>query len=153
MMDASNCPVDKAGSNTLGLQSELLAKILACHSNCRYCFAKGVREFIEGQHKAQCLQYPVPCPDECGMNIPRKNVIEHKNVCLSVIVDCEYHAMGCEYKASRGSMENHYKENVSQHLSLTRDLLQLVDKSKLQEFITTSQNLKGNMLILLSKLT
>ena len=151
-MDASNCLVDSARSNTLGLSSELLAKLLDCHSNCRYCFTKGVREFIEGQHIAQCLQYPVPCPDKCGMNIPRKNVIEHKNVCLSVIVDCQFRAMGCEYKVSRGNMEKHYKENVTQHLLLTRDLLQLVDKNKL-EFITTIHRiLKSNMLILLLKL-
>ena len=45
--------------------------------------------------------------DKCGMeNIPRKDMDEHKKIC-PVVVYCEYHAMGCEYKAGRGSTETH----------------------------------------------
>ena len=114
--------------------------LLECdNSHCQFCFTTGARKFIDGQHKTECLQWPIPCPDKCGVeNIPRQDIDEHRKICVSAVVHCEYHAMGCEYRAARGSMEKHNKENMTQHLSLTRGLL---DRTK-QEFATTAQNLE-----------
>ena len=105
MNTPQDTPSNNAGSDLESLSND--------NSHCQFCSATGARKFIEGQHKAECLQYPIPCPDKCGNeNIPRKDMDEHKKICLSAEVHCEYHAMGCEYRADRGSMEKHNEENI-----------------------------------------
>ena len=63
---------------------------------------------------------------------------KHKSVCLSEQVYCEYDAMGCEHRVAHRNLEVHNKDNVNEHLLLTRDVL---NKSK-QEFDATCQNLE-----------
>jgi len=48
--------------------------------NCQFCFAKGERQLIEGQHKAEYLKYPIPCTNECEVeNIPHEDMDKHKS--------------------------------------------------------------------------
>ena len=90
--------------------------------DCRFCFTTGTREFIEGQHKLDCF---VSCPNKCGIErISGEDLDEHKKICPSAIVQCDYHAMGCECGSMvRRDMEVHSKENVIEHLLLTRNFL------------------------------
>ena len=139
-MDTPNINVEFDSEFDLDPRLDQDLDLLECDNSlhCQFCFTTGARKFIEGQHKAECLQWPIACPDKCGMeNIPRKDMDEHMKICPAV-VHCEYHAMGCEHKAVRGSMETHNRENVTQHLSLARGLL---DQTK-QELTTTAQNLE-----------
>ena len=90
--------------------------------DCRFCFAMGRRQFIEGpQHKVDCF---VPCPNKCGTKrISCEDIDEHNKICPTAIVRCDYHAMGCECSMIRKDMEAHSKENVHDHLQLTRKYL------------------------------
>ena len=90
--------------------------------DCQFCFTTGMRQFIEGpQHKVDCF---VPCPNKCGVErISCEDIDEHNKICPTVIVRCDYHAMGCECSMIRRDMEAHSKENVYDHLQLTRKYL------------------------------
>ena len=90
--------------------------------DCQFCFTTGMRQFIEGpEHKVDCFG---PCPNKCGIErISFEDIDEHTKICPTAIVQCDYHAMGCECSMVRRDMEAHSKENVHDHLLLTRKFL------------------------------
>ena len=47
---------------------------------------------LEGQHKEECVEYPLACPNKCGC-IPRKDVNEHRSICPLEVINCEYQTM------------------------------------------------------------
>ena len=87
--------------------------------DCPFCSITGERRFIEGpQHKVDCY---VPCPNKCGIErISGEDMDEHQKICPLAIVQCGYHTMGCGYSMVRRDMEAHDKENIHEHLQLTR---------------------------------
>ena len=55
--------------------------------------------------------------------ISGKDMDNHKKICPLAIVQCDYHAMGCECTIVRRDMEVHSKENVHEHLQLAKKFL------------------------------
>ena len=91
--------------------------------DCQLCSTTEMRQFIEGpQHKVDCF---VPCPNKCGIEriVSGKDMDDHKKICPLAIVQCDYHTMGCECSMVRRDMEAHSKENVHEHLQLTKKFL------------------------------
>ena len=104
--------------NTEHIKSKCPLQII----DCQFCFTTGMRQFIEGpEHKVDCFG---PCPNKCGIErISCEDIDEHTKICPTAIVQCDYHAMGCECSMVRRDMEAHSKENVTEHLLLTRNFL------------------------------
>ena len=65
--------------------------------NCQYCHDTGEHQFIEGQHKEECLELPLPCPNNCdadprgpsrtgisyaflGISVGISNLLESRNL-------------------------------------------------------------------------
>ena len=88
--------------------------------NCQHCHDIGEHQFIEGQHKEKCPKFPLPCPNNCGVdNIPRDGVREHINICPLQLVQCKYHIVGCEVIMAHKDQKKHNKEMMEEHLSLS----------------------------------
>ena len=88
--------------------------------NCEYCHYTGEHQFIEGQHKEECLKFPQPCPYKCGIgSIPRDELTKHTDRCSLEDIQCKYHIVGCEAILARKDHEEHNKKMVEQHLSLS----------------------------------
>ena len=93
-------------------------------TNCEYCETAGEYHFIEGLHIQNCLEYPIPCPNNCEVeNFPRKLLEEHRKVCPLEIVQCEYHSVGCDTKMPRKDLTKHDEEKTNEHLSLMKSAL------------------------------
>ena len=56
---------------------------------CQYCRVTGEYQFVSGEHKDQCLMFPMQCPNNCkAVNILRKDFNEHMKVCPLEEVGC-----------------------------------------------------------------
>ncbi|XP_065902971.1 uncharacterized protein [Dysidea avara] len=57
--------------------------------HCQYCHTIGTYQHIEGEHKEQCLKFPVTCPNECEAHkVPREDIHTHIKVCPLQLVTC-----------------------------------------------------------------
>ena len=111
--------------------------------NCQYCHLVEDRYLIEGQHKEECLKFPLPCPNKCGIGvITRGDIKEHLNICPLEMIQCEYHEVGCTDAVMRNSLEKHNKEEMEKHLAYTK-----------HELTTTKQQLATMETTLLEKIT
>ena len=89
--------------------------------NCQYCDLRGKHLFIEGNHKDECPEYPLPCPNGCEVRtILRKDIDVHRESCSLEVIECEYYNMGCESKMARKDVEDHNRENVNEHLRVLK---------------------------------
>ena len=74
---------------------------------------------METKHWPVCKFYPVACPNKCGVNSTRRNVVEHlRKVCCLTVVSCEFRYAGCEVQLPRRDMPGHRAENLLVHVSL-----------------------------------
>ena len=63
---------------------------------CEYC-GNGQKAREMEVHLDRCLDYPIPCPNNCNKKIPRNSVNAHLSVdCLLQMVKCPYREYGCE---------------------------------------------------------
>ena len=85
--------------------------------NCQYCHDTGEHQFIEGQHKEECLKLPLPCPNKCEVgSVPREDREAHRKECPLEMIQCEYYSVGCEVRMARNDQEKHRKEKMEDHL-------------------------------------
>ncbi|XP_065918685.1 TNF receptor-associated factor 5-like [Dysidea avara] len=106
--------------------------------DCHYCKLTREYQFIEGKHKEECAEYPIPCPNKCKDEcIPRKDMNKHRSICPLEEINCEYQTMGCEMKMTRQTQKEHNKEKMEYHLHLT--------KSKLDETSCELGNTKSKL--------
>ncbi|CAI8041297.1 TNF receptor-associated factor 5 [Geodia barretti] len=103
---------------------------------CVYCNHTGYKE-EEGEHNETCDQLPVPCPNGCEVGaVPRCQLDQHRLVCLSEEVACEYAALGCTKRLRRRDVGGHMEEGKMEHLvnmcaanlTLTRQLKEKLDE-------------------------
>ena len=86
---------------------------------------EGEKKVIEGIHKEQCSNYPLNCPNNCGIdNIPRHQLATHlTDVCCLQLVPCEYVNVGCVMKVYRKDIAEHCTEYATHHLHLVHTSL------------------------------
>ena len=73
--------------------------------HCQYCSVVARYQFIEGEHVKQCPKFPLPCPNNCGMeNIFREDMEAHKTTCPLEKIKCPN---DCGEVLQRQSMGNH----------------------------------------------
>ena len=97
--------------------------------NCQYCHDTGEHQFIEGQHKEECPKLPLPCPNKCEVgSVPREDMEAHRKECPLEMIQCEYYSVGCEVMMARKDKEEHKKEQMEEHLMMTKDALAIALK-------------------------
>ena len=105
-------------------------------------------EDVTTKHVNVCLCGLVPCPNDCGASLQRKNIDDHVATnCPLEIVSCTFSYAGCEEKLPRKDMPAHISDSLAIHMSM-----QAVSHQKeLEKLQTQMQNLKNDVKSLRSK--
>lgn len=78
---------------------------------CSYCEDhKDTIYKLQSQHYEECPKYPVPCPNNCGTEPLRKDIVEHVNeACPLTMLECPFQYSGyvCSAKMARCEMPGH----------------------------------------------
>jgi len=110
--------------------------------NCQYCLITGEHQFIEGEHKEQCLKVPIACPNKCKANkISREELDEHRKTCpheeitcpiecgiliqrqyLATHVKTECPRLECDKKCDHISIDQQFTELQAQLLDYNEEL-------------------------------
>ena len=134
---------------------------------CCYCKGKFQRQFLHDHEKDSCPKRPftcaccseysstfeavqhhapvcpsgvVPCPNNCGESLQRKNVENHLNsTCPLEVVNCSFSFAGCEERLPRKDMPAHINESLAVHMSLQADS----HRQQLEKLETQNQELKA----------
>ena len=87
---------------------------------CGYCKYKDTCQYIIDKHFPQCTQFPVLCPNKCGLqSIPRCNIQTHvTEECPLQSVECEFKWAGCQYTPLRKDLQQHNNDSQLKHMSL-----------------------------------
>ena len=86
---------------------------------CMYCDFKAAYNIVTNEHWPECQNYPVPCPNRCGIGAVKRNLLEdHLNTCPLQVVECDFSYAGCNKKLQRQDMEKHVEESTQEHLVL-----------------------------------
>ena len=88
-------------------------------STCQYCKQTGKHEFITGDHTKECLEYPVQCPNNCGIqHIKQSNFEQHLRECPEQPTECDFSYAGCNIQIPRKDLIKHLQEDLHKHFSL-----------------------------------
>ena len=80
---------------------------------------KSTFEDVITNHTPICPCRVVPCPNNCGESLQRKNVDNHLNSsCPLEVVNCSFSFAGCEERLPRKDMPAHINESLVVHMSL-----------------------------------
>ena len=105
--------------------------------SCEHCLNKTVYRDLN-RHYEECLEFPLLCPNSCGVNLRRKQTDSHiETDCPNTIVKCLHERFGCKEVIKRCEMEEHNKTNEIKHLEMTtlfavNEIEQLKETNKLQ---------------------
>ena len=107
--------------NVLVLRTRLETHNTKCPKRpfaCEACGLVDAWQTIVNIHQPKCPSWRVPCTNNCGSEIMRKNMKKHLKICPLESVSCEFESAGCSELVCRKDAATHAQENVSQHLSL-----------------------------------
>ena len=88
---------------------------------CEHCGHSSTYGAIVGtveadSHYSECPEYPLDCPNSCGMSgIRRKAMADHHSSCPLEPLDCPFKEAGCDEKIRRSDMENHMTTYLQKH--------------------------------------
>ena len=108
---------------------------------CQYCNFKATYEVVSNDHWPQCLFYPVPCDNACGIQAIKRDDLEaHLLQCPLKEVECEFSHAGCNTRPSRQDLERHMEESTQKHLVLISAMSVKIGKESQQELQKTTQD-------------
>ena len=131
--------VDVVCSNKCGesfQRRNIRVHLMKCCPNrqivCKYCDYQDTYINVHDKHYPKCLQYPVPCPNNCGIvNVERSLMSAHLDECPKQLVECEFAHAGCT-KFCRQDLKKHTEQSTQSHLSMVSSKLREM-KTKLDE--------------------
>ena len=138
------CPHKLYGCEWVGELGNLYFHSTTCLKRpwqCQYCDHETTFDVGTNEHISNCTQYPLPCPNQCGIGvILRCDAEKHLLVCPLQLVECEFASYGCEVKVPRRDLTRHMTENAQHHLMsatllnlrLTRELHQKMEEKDQQ---------------------
>lgn len=160
VMEMEVCCLYKAsaGCQWVGQLGNLRDHVASCPKQpwkCAHCDYAGRKE-EEAQHNETCGRFPVQCPNGCEVgSVPRCELTQHRSVCPSEEVSCEYAALGCTQHLRRRDVERHMTEGKMEHLlsmcaanlTLTRQLKQQVEQkdAEISQLQSELAAMKGEM--------
>ena len=110
--------------------------------DCQHCHITGEYHFIDGEHKEQCLKFPLSCPNNCeAETVVREDMEAHRKECPLEIIHCEYYSMGCEERMERKRRKKHNEENMEEHLRMTKLKLSITENTLAHTTATTENRL------------
>ena len=96
--------------------------------SCKHCGFYGTYLSITGNgrsqkqatsHYSKCCEYPLECPNRCGVNkIKRKNLKTHRYKCSLEVVECPFKYVNCTKRIQRKNIDSHCQEGIHNHLRL-----------------------------------
>ena len=88
-------------------------------SVCEHCGAEDIHEYIGCDHLLKCPEYPIPCPNDCGIGYIKLSVSEqHLLECPEQRIPCDFSHTGCQVQLPRKHMAKHLAQNLHLHLKL-----------------------------------
>ncbi|XP_065903737.1 TNF receptor-associated factor 4-like [Dysidea avara] len=111
-----------------------------CPCYCQYCGLTAESEVISAQHKEKCH---LPCPNMCGVDIPRCDVDEHVKKCPLETVECFI----CGEEMARKYEDKHYGDYTFLHLQITSIYLAM-ERTESQQ---TSKHILKSMQVINAK--
>lgn len=97
------------------------------HYDMYYC---GPRRFTRAVHYDVCPEFPLTCPNKCGINdIKRKDMSNHRSECPQEPVCCPFAEAGCWDRPQRCQLNGHMTSNQQQHLLLVMTAYKRTEKS------------------------
>ena len=110
-------------------------KILAVHLKdscpmrkleCDFCGDKSVKANEMNSHLENCEYFPIPCPNNCGLDLESTGEITRKHVnyhlafeCPMQEIECPYSEYGCKERVERRHMNKHEIDFTHQHFRVT----------------------------------
>lgn len=96
---------------------------------CKYCGLEDTYKNITGEgnflvtgigaHYEKCPNFPVLCPNKCGVeDTKRKDIEIHCGVCPQEPIACPFAEAGCKSNLLRYQLSSHLKSDQQQHLML-----------------------------------
>ena len=86
---------------------------------CQHCGFKGSYEEVVESHLQECKYVPLQCPNLCGVSCDREDMEDHLKICRLQEVTCKFSGVGCDDLFQRENQDEHAKQSIQQHLSLT----------------------------------
>ena len=95
---------------------------------CEHCGCAGTFLSITGNgrfqkqdkhHYTECSEYPLECPNSCGVNnIKRRNMKNHRDTCPLEVLECPFKYVKCNRKMQRKQMDSHRQDGMEEQLLL-----------------------------------
>ena len=118
---------------------------------CQYCNKLGEHYIIQGEHKKECPEILIQCPNSCEIeSLKQKDLEIHLLECPDQSVECPYSFAGCSESIKRKNFSKHLQECPQEHITLStkffeaelckkEELLQEFTKEKSQRLEQMSQ--------------
>ncbi|KAJ7384289.1 TNF receptor-associated factor 3 [Desmophyllum pertusum] len=104
------------------VENDCLYKVV----DCPYCQG-GFSGVKMREHLEVCGKFPVKCPDGCDKSdILREALEEHSQSCPRAPVQCKFSSMGCSFRGSRESLEEHLRSHTTEHLTFSGKFIEKV---------------------------
>lgn len=129
------CPHRDPDEATAAATGESPAKRARTDLPC--CTWEGAYTDLLAKHLLECVCHPVPCPLGCGETMKRRDVDEHKAVCVKSFEECP---ICCEL-VRPGTIEAHRKDSAELHVQLLEQQL-CAAKERFEEQSQAAQSIK-----------
>ena len=125
LRDSKPCPGCEAVPFSAFLDKNYQRKVLALRVHCtmkdRGCQWTGKLEQLDAHLEVEtgdCEYVDIECPEKCGHQIQKCQLVAHLDTCHSQVVECDFSYAGCNKKLQRQDMEKHVEESTQEHLTL-----------------------------------
>ena len=93
------------------LQTHLQEKCYYRPYECEHCGHKDTHKAITSLHYSECLEYPLACPNRCGVTgIRRRAMPDHRSSCPLEFLNCSNKWRGCRERIRRKNLHTHLQE-------------------------------------------
>ena len=111
---------------------------------CQHCAFKDTYEKVVNIHLPECKYVPLKCPNLCGVTCDREDMEDHMKMCRLEEVACDFKEMGCIQKFKREDREEHFGENMQNHLTLTAASMN-TERHERQECLMEQQKIQEQL--------
>ncbi|XP_064383978.1 TNF receptor-associated factor 5-like [Halichondria panicea] len=113
---AYGCP---SRLSKVDMRNHMITKCRFRPVQCTWCLKNVLDE--QAHIKSECEDVSVPCPNKCGVSVPRKELSKHtRTLCTHQLRNCDYKNLGCSYKGTIPQLTSHAKEYTAYHTQLLK---------------------------------
>ena len=111
---------------------------------CDYCPFKATYEVVNTQHLPLCENFPLPCPNECGVGVVKRCQFEqHQNECPLEVIDCDFSFAGCASRMKRKDKEVHMEESTQNHLMMVVTFTAKLSQENQQQLVEVQEKFQS----------